>query len=232
MTIRLKHFKPLITASVFAASSAAYLATTNAQNQQHELLHHERGLGRWRQPRRPRGRGQNLPDARERRRRRQQNVARIPERERRERPAGGQRARSHRQRPLVQREGRAGGEQRCRSAQRQQQAREGDFAHGEGRGRQRPQRQAEHARHPDRIERRRDAVEQGRQHLRQLDRKNTPVRQHARSGITTSRAAATRRPPGTPHTTRKGAASPIWSVRAAPGCSTASRSISRVSGRR
>ena len=33
MTIRLKHFKPLITATVFAASSAAYLATTSAQNQ-------------------------------------------------------------------------------------------------------------------------------------------------------------------------------------------------------
>ena len=28
MTLRLKHIKPLITATVFAASSAAYLATT------------------------------------------------------------------------------------------------------------------------------------------------------------------------------------------------------------
>jgi hypothetical protein len=33
MTLRLKHIKPLITATVFAASSAAYLTTTNAQNQ-------------------------------------------------------------------------------------------------------------------------------------------------------------------------------------------------------
>ncbi len=45
MTLRLKHIKPLITATVFAASSAAYLATTSAQNQQMSFFITSAGSG-------------------------------------------------------------------------------------------------------------------------------------------------------------------------------------------
>ena len=223
MTIRLKHFKPLITAAVFAASSAAYLATTSAQNQPMSFFITSAGSGDGANLGGLAGADKICQTLAKAAGAGEQDLARIPERERRERSACGQRARSHREGPLVQRQGRAGGEQRCRSAQRQQQAGQGDLADGEGRGRQRPRRHAEHARHPDRIECGRDAVEQGRQHLRQLDQEHGRV-QHARAGITTSRAAATRRTPGTPHTIRRAAARRIWLARAAPGCSTASRS--------
>ena len=186
MTLRLKHIKPLITATVFAASSAAYLATTSAQNQQMSFFITSAGSGDGANLGGLAGADKTCQTLATRRRRRQQNVARIPERERCERSACGQRARSHREGALVQRQGCSGGEQRCRSAQRQQQAGEGDFADGEGRGRQRPRRHAEHARHPDRLECRRDAVEQGRQHLRQLDQEHgagtTRVGHHDKQG--------------------------------------------------
>ena len=45
MTLRLKHIKPLITATVFAVSSAAYLATTSAQNQQMSFFITSAGSG-------------------------------------------------------------------------------------------------------------------------------------------------------------------------------------------
>ena len=110
-----------------------------------------------------------------------------------------------------------------------QQAGEGWIADREGGGRQRPRRHAEHARHPDRIER---ATERCRA------RPTTPAATGPRtppppasapraSAITTSRAAATRRPRGTRRTTPAPAASRTWSRRAGQGCSTASRSTRR-----
>ena len=122
-------------------------------------------------------------------RRRQPHVARLPERHGGRRSAGRQREGPDRQRALVQRQGREGGRERRRPAQRQQQARQGELAHRKGRDGERPRRHAEHARHPHRIERRRDAGHGRRRHdLRQLDQHGD--RGSARSAITTSRAAA------------------------------------------
>ena len=112
-----------------------------------------------------------------------------------------------------------------------QQAREGEFADREGRRRQRPWRHAEHPRHPDRIERGRHAVEQGRQHLRQLDeeqrrrrvaRPRRPSRQAGRRRRAELLELGARHP--------RAAASRTWWRRAEPGCSTASRSTSRLAG--
>ena len=71
--------------------------------------------------------------------------------------------------PVAQRQGRGHRPERRRAARRQQHQ-QADGAHRDGRGRQRPRRHAEHARHPDRLAARRHGHRrQRRHHLRQLD---------------------------------------------------------------
>ena len=139
-----------------------------------------------------------------------------------QRAAGGQRPRPHRHGPLVQRQGRDDREERRRSAFRQEQPDEGDPAHREGHGRQRPRRHAEQARHPDRSGLDGRAVGGRRRYdLQQLDERRRPAAPW--SATTIVRAAAPTRRRGTPRTRPRAAARRTWSAPAATASSTASR---------
>ena len=107
----------------------------------------------------------------------------------RERPGGGQRARSDRRRAVVQREGRADRAERRRPARRharagapRQQHQQDDGAHRKGRSRQRRRRHAEPARHDHRVAARRHRVHRrGRSYLRQLLEQRDDRRRAARA---------------------------------------------------
>ena len=90
----------------------------------------------------------HLPEAGDGRRRRRQDLARLPQHHRRE---VRQCARPHRPRTLAEREGRDRRPHPRRPAQRQEQSHQADRAHRDRPGGQRPRRQAEHARHPHRL---------------------------------------------------------------------------------
>jgi hypothetical protein len=175
MTIRLQHIKPLITATVFAASSAAYLATTSAQNQPMSFFITSAGSGD----------GANLGGlaGADKTCQTLAQAAGVGNKTWHAylsaSAANGQPAVNARDRigkgPWFERQGCSGGEQRRRSAQRVNNklgketslTEKGAVVNGRG------DTLNTHA-HPDRVECGRDAVEQGRQHVREL------VQEHGR----------------------------------------------------
>ena len=128
---------------------------------------------------------------------------------------GGQRARPHRQGPVVQRGGQADRARRRRAARRQRHQQDDRADREEDQG-QRPRRVAQPARHPHRLAPGRHGLHRERRHdLQQLDEQRQGLRARRPSRPLGSPATPIRRCRGIPRTARRAAASRRWSARAA-----------------
>ena len=127
-------------------------ATAAAAIAQHDLFHHQHGPRQGRGSRRAGGRGSSLPDAGDGGGRRQQDLARLPQHQRRRARRPGQCPRPHRDRSLAELQGRGRRAECRRSAQRQHQARHAELADRARHHGRRRRLHAELSRHPDRLD--------------------------------------------------------------------------------
>ena len=144
------------------------------------------------------------------------HVARVSQHLGGQRQAGRQRQGSHRHRPVVQRQGRAGRRRTSPISTATTTSWQGKLAHREGRGRQRPRRHAEHARHHDRLAARRHGASGRQSRPAATGRAARTARR--RSAITTARAAARTRRRGTPRTRSKGCSQEVLQGTGGDGC--------------